>query len=111
MNVREELEYAIANLYIIFSEYPLPQHIEGCPCCVNESDNLLIHSKLLKNLTASDLDRFIFHTMTTWGTVEDFKHFLPRIFELFALESNKFLWSNLIIEKLDYADWYNWSEI
>lgn len=111
MNVREELEYAIANLYIVFSKYPLRQHIEGCPCCVNENDDIVIHSKLLKNLTAIDLDRFAFNAMIAWGTVEDFKHFLPRIFELFALEPDKFLWSNMIIEKLDYADWYNWAEI
>jgi hypothetical protein len=111
MNVREELENAIANLYIVFSEYPLRPHIEACPCCVSKNEDLLIHSKLLKNLTAFALERFVFNAITTWGTVEDFKHFLPRIFELFALKPDKFLWSNLVIEKLDYADWYNWAQI
>src|SRR5438128_364366 len=49
--------------------------------------------------------------MTTWGDEEDFKHFLPRILELwsedegFLLNGADQLWS-----KLESANWREWPE-
>ena len=73
-----ELNKAIALLYATFAFYPLNHEIAGCPCCVTKKDNLTIKSKVLNKLIGNDLNYFAFNTISTWGTVEDLKHFLPR---------------------------------
>ena len=48
--------------------------------------------------------------MTTWGSVDDFKYYLPRLLELAStgeLELDNFI----ILGKLGYADWKNWDKI
>ncbi|UUV22574.1 hypothetical protein [Paenimyroides aestuarii] len=45
----EELKIAIENLYTTFSIYPFKSTIEGCPCCVSESDKEKIRSKQLRD--------------------------------------------------------------
>ena len=47
--------------------------------------------------------------MTTWGSANDYKHFLPRIFELTAeLRTPYEIW--IVFDKLTLADWTNWNE-
>ena len=107
---REELEKAIANLYDTFAKYPLRSQIESCPCCVNEEDNKLIHVNSLHLLTGSQLNKFAFKSISTWGMVDDFKHFLPRLLELTAFGYRDFFWSDIVIKKLEYANFNDWSE-
>lgn len=109
LNYESELKQVIALLYETFANYPLNPQITGCPCCVTESDNQLIKSKVLSQLTANDLDRFALKAIYTWGTIEDFKHFLPRLLELIAFEHH-FFWSGTVISKLAYAGFKNWDE-
>jgi hypothetical protein len=46
--------------------------------------------------------------MTTWGDVDQFKYFLPRILELLAPGLD---WGpEIILGKLDYAGWRSWSK-
>jgi hypothetical protein len=45
--------------------------------------------------------------MSTWGEVGDFKHFLPRIFEVMSttgIDTGTFA----ILKKLDDGDWDDW---
>jgi len=45
--------------------------------------------------------------MTTWGDVNDYKHYLPRIFELTA--KRKLIADTFVtLGKLDYAKWTEW---
>lgn len=104
-----ELQQAIAKIYEVFAVYPLNSKIVGCPCCVTQKDNQLIQAKVSNKLTAKELNRFAFKAMNTWGTINDFKHFLPRLFELAAFDS-QFLWSSTVIDKLEYAEFNNWAE-
>ena len=104
-----ELKKAIANLYEVFEPYRLNPHIAGCPCCVTDDDQKSIRSKVLDRLTAKDLDHYAFNAIFTWGTIEDFKHFLPRLLEITAFEP-KFFWSDTVITKLSYAEFDNWRE-
>ena len=48
--------------------------------------------------------------MTTWGTEEDFKHFLPRLLELVTAEESitDVVDSEVLLGKLAYADWTHW---
>ncbi|HLP51858.1 MAG TPA: hypothetical protein VK154_13310 [Chitinophagales bacterium] len=51
---------------------------------------------------------FTHKALTTWGEVEDFKHFLPRIFELMA--TSEFADDVTILYKLDYGEFDTWDE-
>lgn len=48
--------------------------------------------------------------MTTWGTTEDFKHFLPRLFELVTAEESisDEIDAEVLFGKLTYAKWQQW---
>lgn len=82
--------------------------MQGCPCCVSDSDKQKIHSKELRHLDEDDLSRYAFKAMTTWGDTEDFKHYLPRIFEL--LSTTDFIVDkSVVLGKLEYGKWRDWS--
>lgn len=102
-----EFEIATENLYKTFSKYPFKSTIEGCPCCVSDSDKSTLHSKQLRDLDDEDLSRYAFKAMTTWGDVSDYKHYLPRIFELTA-QRKSIVDTFVILGKLDYANWKQW---
>lgn len=63
----EEFKIAIEGLYTTFSPYPSRASIQGCPCCVSQSDKAELHSKLLRQLEEKDISRYAFKAMTTWG--------------------------------------------
>lgn len=105
----EELEIAIQNLYDTFSIYPCNLKMEGCPCCVSDSDKEKIHSKQLRELDEDDLSRYAFKAMTTWGNTNDFKHYLPRIFEILAT-NDVIIDTFLVLRKLEHGKWQEWSD-
>jgi hypothetical protein len=103
----ESLKSSIENLYQVFAKYPLKEKIEGCPCCVGKRDNRVLHSKPLRKLMAEDLSYFAAKSMTTFGDEDDFKHFLPRLFEILIYDDFDFN-EEILFGKLDYAQWQNW---
>jgi len=78
----KELNASIEKLYATFARYPLRASMDACPCCVTDEDMGRLCSKELRGLEENDISLYAYKAMTTWGDVEDFKHFLPRIFEL-----------------------------
>ncbi|PID88036.1 MAG: hypothetical protein CSB06_02095 [Bacteroidia bacterium] len=105
----KELETAIEKLYKTFSKYPVKSKISGCPCCVTDIEQNKLHCKKLRELEDEDLSYYAFKAMTTFGDLNDFKHFLPRIFELTArriLTVDTFV----ILGKLNYGEWKTWSK-
>lgn len=107
---KQELAEAIEGLYKVFMDYPLVRKIDGCPCCVSDEDESDLHRKPLRELTAEDLRRYATKALTTWGTENDFKHFLPRLFELVTEEEGIAYEIDLAIlfGKLEYAHWNTW---
>jgi hypothetical protein len=105
------LAVATEKLYSVFSRYPLKPHIDGCPCCVHEEDQALIRSLPLRQLTAEDLGRYAYKALFTWGDVDDFRHFLPRLLELVA-GYPPFGWIDAepLLGRLAYADWREWPQ-
>ena len=84
--------------------------MEGCPCCVSDTDKEKIHSKQLRDLDEDDLSRYAFKAMTTWGDTDDFKHYLPSIFEL--LSTTDFIVDTFVVlGKLEYGKWQEWTDI
>jgi len=104
-----KLAIAIEKLYQVFSAYPLRNAIIGCPCCVSDAQQEKLHSKLLRELDEEDLSRYAFKSMTTWGDSEDFRHFLPRIFELMA-NTGFIVETFIVLGKLSYGKWKEWPQ-
>lgn len=100
----------IENLYSIFANYRLRPHVEGCPCCTSKNQQKKIHSKTLRELEPENLQDFAFKAMTTWGDVDDFKHFLPRLFEIQTFSPTWAMDSEVLFGKLDYGHWLTWPE-
>lgn len=105
--MEKELNIAIEELYSKFSKYPFKSAIEGCPCCVSASDKATLHSKQLRELEDEDISRYAFKAMTTWGNLDNFKHYLPRILELTA-KRKLVVDTFVVLGKLEYGKWKNW---
>ncbi|MEO7300211.1 MAG: hypothetical protein ABI042_16725 [Verrucomicrobiota bacterium] len=104
-----ELKEAIRKLYTAFAQYS-PRHPEGCPCCVSDEDKRRLLSKPLNALTVDDVSRYSLKALTTWGTVNDFKHFLPRLLELMATDECSAIEPEVLMSKLRLASWQGWPE-
>ncbi|OQP57155.1 hypothetical protein A3860_11365 [Niastella vici] len=75
-----------------------------------ENFNRQLFSKPLTHLTSDDLSTFTGKAMTTWGEVNDYKHFLPRMLELTATNNAPYD-IEIIFSKLEYGNWQTWDEI
>lgn len=105
----EELKTSIEGLYATFSRYPFRSTMEGCPCCVSGGDKEMLHSKELQLLEERDISRYAFKALSTWGDMDDFKHYLPRIFELLST-TNFAVDTFVVLGKLNYANWATWPD-
>ncbi|HEX4973343.1 MAG TPA: hypothetical protein VFV69_20050 [Steroidobacteraceae bacterium] len=98
---------AIERIYRVFSAYPHPRALDGCPCCTSRQVAQPLVTKPLRALDSQDLEQYAFKALTTWGTVEDYKYFLPRIIELTV--SGDLLWDiEMTLGKLAYGDFASW---
>ncbi len=104
-----ELLAAIDGLYDAFAGYarlPPPRYYEaadpvgfGAP----------LASKPLRRLGPTDLERFKWKVLTTWGDADDFRHYLPRMLELEATETARHAGGpEVIFSRLAYAAWGEW---
>ncbi|SRR6266568_230766 len=113
MNARvstPRLAEAIQELCRVFKPYQVRRHPEGCPCCVSDFDKRRLFSKPLTELSPDDLGRFAWKVLTTWGTVEDLKHFLPRLLELVALDECTPFEREVLFGKLRLGGWTAWPD-
>lgn len=106
-----DLTQSVERLYAVFGKYGLHAPVKGCDHCVMPEDIARIQAKPLRELDAEDLRKYAFKALTTWGEEEDFKHFLPRLFELAAdelLYDGGDLMIETLFDKLHYTHWKNW---
>lgn len=103
------LHEATERLYATFARYPLRPRIDGCPHCDLGAAERGLHTAPLRALSAAALSKFAFKTMTTFGDVDDFRHFLPRIAEL-LVEQGALGAADLgiFVTKLEYGHWNDW---
>lgn len=107
------LNEAIENLYAIFARYGLHAPVRGCDCCVLPEDIARIQARPLRKLNAIDLEKYAHKALTTWGEVNDLKHFLPRLFELAGhqlLQGGRDFDEPILFSKLAYGEWHTWPE-
>lgn len=97
-------------LYVVFSKYVVEGNLRkrSCECCVSNEEIRLLLSKPLSQLTENELGHFMRSAVTTYGDIEDYKHFLPRILELIYCSENDLLSDFIIFEKLNYSEWETW---
>ncbi|MHB0998905.1 MAG: hypothetical protein ACYC27_06630 [Armatimonadota bacterium] len=110
MNTSDEmiiLRQAIEGLYATFERYQLPEWTDPCMHCHEEEEELRLHAKPLRKLTHEDLEPYVWSALLTWGDVDTFKHFIPRIFEL-TVENEWFMEPEIILSKLRHGEWRTW---
>ncbi|MDP9387380.1 MAG: hypothetical protein M3Q48_05480 [Actinomycetota bacterium] len=126
-----ELQQAVTELYAAFADYPRPAFIEGCECCWGGDGALQLHegevrgsvrvpapggSRPLHALAPTEISNVAAEVPFTGGTLEVFKHYLPRIFEIAA--GDGFDWPDLEVvverinldEKVGCRPWAQWPQ-
>ncbi|AHM59259.1 hypothetical protein D770_04960 [Flammeovirgaceae bacterium 311] len=109
-----ETEKAVNQLYGVFSNYRLNTSMDASPLYDEEHINewnRTVSSNELSVLTGEQLSLFVSKVCYTWGEINDFKHFLPRIFELIANYNEEPIEAWIAFDKLDYCDWKNWKPV
>src|SRR5207244_42200 len=103
-----ELAAAIETLYRVFRRYELRNNTDACSCHHSGQEERRLHSKPLNKLSCCDLQQYARDAIYTWGTGDDFKHFLPRIFELLTTKPDPGLdldTAASIFGRLSYESW------
>jgi hypothetical protein len=106
MLATDAIESAVERLYSVFASYSANLADRSPHAGITEADAAKLQSRPLRELAVSDLDRYMRSALTTWGGVSEFKHFLPRIFELVVRRPTAI--DPLVFEKLDAAEWRSW---
>lgn len=102
---------AIENLYLTFRKYTT-SNMDYCKCGCNDPEDVKkLASKKLRDLEEDDFSAYHGSALYTWGDVEHYKHFLPRILEVHNILNGRGLIGLFeITTKLDYAKWTTWAE-
>ena len=74
-------EEAIKKLRVAFSKYPEPVEVFGSPISVGKDANSLLTSRPFRSWSDDDWKEYQFKAMSTWGTEENYKYFLPKILD------------------------------
>ena len=99
---------AIEALYSAFEKYPLPRYTDPCMHCHSVEDELKLHAQPLRELDLEHLREYAVDSLTTWGGEDVFRHFLPRIFDLFANLPNPTLQlidREIMFSKFRHGNW------
>jgi hypothetical protein len=113
VNASPRLLASVERLYETFSAYPLPRNTDPCPCCHNAEHDAILRSKPLRNLEPEGLRAYAFDAILTWGNETTFKHFLPRLFEVFVTISDpslNFANPEILFSKFRHANWQTWAD-
>jgi hypothetical protein len=113
MSVSTKLLESVEQLYTTFSSYQLPNDTDACPCCTTPEQERKLHSKPLRQLLPADLTPYAWDALLTWGNESTFKHFLPRLFELFVTIPNPSLHltePEVLFSKFRHGRWDTWPE-
>lgn len=101
---------ALECLYNVFSRYGRPQNFEGCPCCTTEEHSRMLVGRPLRELSSDELEEYARKALTTWGTLNDYKYFLPRVMELTLAGSFSYC-TEMMLEKLSYGQFPDWERV
>lgn len=77
-----ELSVAIEKLYLAFDEIAKPEKIEGCPCCIDQSELKRLLRVPLREISEAELAPYASSALLSVGDISDYLYFLPRIVEV-----------------------------
>jgi len=103
-----EFDCALAGLYAAF-EGPAPKEIFGCYHCLDQPQRNSLLEKPLGVLTSEDLSQYAMSLFSTVGGVDDYRYFLPRIFDLSATDIRGGPSPEIALGALTEAEWGGWS--
>jgi hypothetical protein len=105
-----DMDAAVERLYYAFNKYSTWSHQPGCPCCTDPDLAVPLRTKKIRDLTHTELVEFGNSALLTWGNADDFRHFLPRLFELSTVEpETQTMWdTGMVFNKLGHGDWRSW---
>ena len=103
------LAHAIAGLYEEFGDGPLGRPLNGCEHCADAETLKRWAETPLRQLTAEELESYLYSAMATIGDEDDFKHFIPRLLELVVSDAD-FLGITFeqVGAQLTRARWQQW---
>ncbi|WP_420552846.1 hypothetical protein [Tenacibaculum aiptasiae] len=106
-----DIKEAIENLYSVFSKYTTSD-MYYCDCgCIKEVHVKKLASKKLRDLEEDDFSYYHGKATYTWGSVEHYKHFLPRVLEVHNQKNGKGLIDLCEITiKLESIEWKTWEQ-
>jgi len=81
----------------------------NCTCCDPFTDEALA-SKPLKALSSADLMDYFCLAVENVGDENEFRHFLPRILELYLVEEKPLLAGQVLIHNLKAAECWRWPQ-
>jgi hypothetical protein len=104
-----KLQSAIWDCYEAFAAFPLPTKLDASPLRNAREILATLSAAPLRNLTGEQLGPYASWALTTVGDDQDYRHFLPRIFELSVTDP---VWLGgeppVMADKLDRASWRSW---
>ena len=77
-----ELDAAIEDLYLAFSDLPAPKSIDACPCCFDDKNLDKLVNAIAREVSPEDLTSYASSAFLTAGDIPDYLYFLPRILEI-----------------------------
>lgn len=106
------LRQRVHDVYRAFGNYPLARHIARDPCFPGACDDRPLRAVSLEQLPPSAFERYQWKAVSTWGSVDDLKHFLPRLLEIIAAmrldEATREIDPWMIFGKMRYSQWGRW---
>ncbi|MBY5436967.1 hypothetical protein [Rhizobium leguminosarum] len=108
-SAKKDLEDGLRVLYPAFLEYPFPSSLDASPLRDAEKILTALKSAPLREIQAAELGHYAAGAITTVGSADVFKHFLPRILNCAVLSPFAYGFEPPIIaSKLLLCDWQQW---
>jgi hypothetical protein len=108
-----EVLAAVEDLYRVFAIYPLPGWTDPCLHCHSENEERQLRAFPLRELGSEQLRYYAGDALLVWGDEATFKHFLPRLFELYVTVSQPSLEltdPEILFSKFRHGKWHLWPE-
>lgn len=110
MSSSDALEVAIERAYAAFAHVPCPTKLHASPLRNAKAILRDLTVAPLRELGAEHIQGYASYAMTTVGTRDDYRHFLPRLLELAVHDASAFgTEPQVIAGKLVYGEWTTWA--
>ncbi len=108
--VEQELTVAIDKLFTAFSQYRKPSAPSPDLVGISQAELLAFYQQPVREISGETLATYARKALTTWGDADEFRYFLPRIFELLIKGPSGWCDPALVFGKLDAAGWRTWPQ-